>query len=164
MKCPACSNEMIEKDFGGVLIDVCNGCHGLWFDWMEIVKLDESHEGMGKALEDALNDPRTNDENRKQLSCPKCNTRMQKHLFKNDKEVNVDECYKCGCFFLDSGELNHIRTHRLSEEERKEYAHRLMEVTNGIEQMEKNFKDSRQRTKAITTITKYISPSWYLKD
>ena len=34
MNCPICKKEMVEEDFGGVVIDVCkNGCKGIWFDW-----------------------------------------------------------------------------------------------------------------------------------
>jgi hypothetical protein len=47
MNCPVCSKAMVEKDFGGVRVDVCqDGCKGIWFDWMELIKLDEQNEGL----------------------------------------------------------------------------------------------------------------------
>ena len=41
MKCPACENELTDKDVGGVTVDICNGgCGGLWFDNFEFKKFD----------------------------------------------------------------------------------------------------------------------------
>src|ERR1700733_2754542 len=73
MNCPVCKMAMIERDFGGVVVHVCeNGCKGIWFDWLGLSKLDKSNEGVGQALQDALHYPRVNDTNRGQLNCPKC--------------------------------------------------------------------------------------------
>jgi len=101
---------MKEKDFGHVLVDVCDGgCKGLWFDWLELGKLDHSNQGFGQSLEEALQNPRQPDSNRKNLTCAKCQTSMHRHDYRSNKELVVDECYKCGGFFLDSGELKCIR-------------------------------------------------------
>ena len=60
MICPNCGKEMVEKDFSGVIVDVCeNGCHGLWFDNFEIEKLDEHSEGDGEELSKVLEKPMT---------------------------------------------------------------------------------------------------------
>ena len=39
MNCPACENNMDERDFGGVHVDVCCACKGVWFDIHEIQRL-----------------------------------------------------------------------------------------------------------------------------
>ncbi|HCO94028.1 MAG TPA: hypothetical protein DIU00_08765 [Phycisphaerales bacterium] len=130
MNCPACGVPMVEEDFGSVSVDVCkNGCKGIWFDWGELKDLDESHEGLGKALEEALKNPRAKDTDRGPLKCPKCGLEMRSHKYKSAKQVNVDECYACGGFFLDSGELGQIRDNYMSEEERDAYVQRLIEET-----------------------------------
>ena len=117
MNCPVCQKQMVTEDFGGVSVDVCrDGCKGIWFDWFELSKLDEKNEGMGAALQEALDYPRTNDANRGPINCPKCSVPLHRHLCTVDKEVSVDECYDCGGFFLDSGELKDIRAR--SEERR----------------------------------------------
>ena len=127
MNCPVCGKSMVEEDFGSVLVDVCkDGCKGIWFDWGELKELDESHEGVGKALEEALKSPRVNDADRGPLKCPKCGIAMHAHKYSRAKEVNVDECYACGGFFLDSGELGAIREGRMSEEERDAYVQQLI--------------------------------------
>lgn len=127
MNCPVCRKLMVEEDFGGVLVDVCkNGCKGIWFDGAELKELDESHEGVGRALGEALKSARVNDADRGPLKCPKCGIAMHAHKYSRAKEVNVDECYACGGFFLDSGELRAIREGYMSEEERDAYVQKLI--------------------------------------
>ena len=90
MKCPACGQEMVKKNFG-VDVDVCeNGCKGIWFDQGELTRLDEKNEGIGAALQAALRWPRKNDAHRPPLTCPKCSIPMHAHKFKRAKEVNVE--------------------------------------------------------------------------
>ena len=127
MNCPACGKSMAEEDFGNVRVDVCkSGCKGIWFDWGELKELDESHEGVGRLLEEALKSPRENDAGRGPLKCPKCGIAMHEHKYASAKEVNVDECYGCGGFFLDSGELRQIRENYMSQEERDAYVQKLV--------------------------------------
>lgn len=130
MNCPACGKSMVEEDFGGVFVDVCkNGCKGIWFDWGELKELDQNHEGVGKALDEALKSPRKSDPDRGPLMCPKCGIKMREHKYKHAREVNVDECYSCGGFFLDSGELKQIRDNYMYEDEREAYVRRLVGET-----------------------------------
>ena len=130
MKCPVCETSMVEEDFGKVHVDVCkDGCKGIWFGWQELEKLNESHEGLGKAMEEALYAPRVLDAHRGPLTCPKCGINMQTHKYSSAKEVSVDECYACGGFFLDSGELKAIRDHYMDDAERDAYIQQLMDET-----------------------------------
>jgi len=128
MDCPVCGKLMVEEDFGDVNVDVCkNGCKGIWFDWGELEQLDENHEGVGRALEEALKSPRVNDADRGPINCPKCGIAMHTHKYGRAKEVNVDECYACGGFFLDSGELRQIRDSYMSNQERDAYVKKLID-------------------------------------
>jgi len=137
MNCPVCEKPMVEEYFGGVQVDVCrDGCKGIWFDWLELVRLDENSEGAGAALEEALRSPRVNDDDRGQLNCPKCGIPMQTHKYKSAKEVNVDECYGCGGYFLDSGELQEVRDNYMTEEEEQAYVHKLLEDFPEIQAMD----------------------------
>ncbi len=127
MKCPVCSKEMVEQDFGGVKVDICvNGCKGIWFDNCELVKLDEKNEGMGNALKEALLYPRNNNNQRPPINCPKCNLPMHIHKYQRAKEVNVDECYACAGFFLDSGEITEVRDTYMSDKEADAYVNQLV--------------------------------------
>ena len=56
---------MFEEECENVKIDICkNGCKGMWFDFSELGKVDEKNEKLSKALEEMLDSPRINDENR----------------------------------------------------------------------------------------------------
>lgn len=163
MNCPVCGKPMVEEDFGGVMIDYCkNGCHSMWFDWMEIVRLDETDEGFGNALKEAISDPRSNDEDRDPINCPKCGVPMHVHRYKAAREVNVDECYVCGGFFLDSGELRDIREQHITEADEKAYVDSLLQnmpaYREGLEDLEKD----RQRAAAVKKMTRFLRPSFYI--
>jgi Zn-finger nucleic acid-binding protein len=54
---------------------------------------------------------------------------MHAHKYSKAKEVNVDECYGCGGFFLDSGELREVRENYMSQEERDAYVQKLVADT-----------------------------------
>jgi uncharacterized protein len=162
MRCTVCQKEMVVENFGGVKVDVCkNGCKGLWFDWTELNKLDEKNEGLGEALNEALKFPRNNDENRGQIKCPKCGLLMHAHKFQSEKEINVDECYKCGGFFLDSGELKIIRDKFMSEAERQAYEDKIINQDPVINKGMKDLEKEEAKTKAVQRYTRFLRLSYY---
>ena len=60
------------------------------------------------------------------------------HKYKRAKEVNVDECYNCGAFFLDSGELTDIRDNYMSDAEVTAYADQIINSIPEYAQAVKN--------------------------
>lgn len=162
MLCPVCGRNMVEEDFGGVKVDSCkNGCKGMWFDWQELRKLDENNEGFGNALQKALNHPRTNDENRGKITCPKCGLPMRSHKYKSAKEVNVDECYACGGFFLDSGELQTIRDNFMSGKEEAQYLNALLGNMPDYSKLREDTAKKKARAAALRKYTRFIRLSYY---
>ena len=163
MNCPVCGMSMAEEDFGGVKVDVCReGCKGLWFDWQEVKRLDENNEGAGEALEEAVKSPRVNEGEREQLQCPKCGIPMHAHKYSNTKEVNVDECYACGGFFLDSGELKEIRDNFMSEEEREAYAQKLLDDMPEYKAMQEELEKAQLRAEAGGKFSKLLRKALFL--
>ena len=163
MKCPVCSKQMLQKDFGGVAVDVCaEGCKGIWFDWFELSKLDERNEGEGQALQEALKNSRVNDASRSPIRCPKCGLPLHAHKYPSDKEMNVDECYQCGGFFLDSGELKVIREHSMTPEEEERYCQKLMDENPLFAQAKKDLEKEKIRNEAIRRYTRFIRLSYYM--
>jgi len=161
--CPVCKKNMIEEDFGGVKVDVCrDGCKSIWFDWFELTKLDEKNEGLGDALQEALHFPRVNDENRGSLNCPKCGLPLHRHLYKSSKEVNVDECYNCGGFLLDSGELTEIRDHHMSEQEEAAYLDKLLANIPEYQQELRDDAKDKLRADALAHYTRFLRLSYYM--
>lgn len=163
MKCPVCGKDMIQENFG-VNVDVCeNGCKGIWFDQGELRMLDEKNEGLGAALEAALRNPRNNEGKRGQIKCPKCFLPMHIHKYKRAKEVNVDECYNCGGFFLDSGELTDIRNNYMSDAEVQAYAEKIMSAVPEYAQARKDLDAEKKRLEAIQKYTKFMTFSYWRK-
>ena len=161
MKCPACQSAMVEKNFGGVHVDVCeNGCKGMWFDWMELVKLDESSEGSGQALIEAMQSSRENTGSRGQIPCPQCGTPMRIHNYGRAQDVKVDECYACGGFFLDSGELHVIRGQYMSDAEYAAFTDRLVNGIPGAPEYQEDLERRYLRAKAALRMTRYMRPSY----
>ncbi len=163
MQCPVCGKEMVSEDFG-VDVDVCeNGCKGIWFDWGKLAMLDQKNEGVGAALEAALRSPRHNDANRGPIQCPKCHIPMHSHKFQRDKEVNVDECYSCGGFFLDSGELTEIRNHYMTDAEVRAYGDKLANAVPEYRQAVKELDVEEKRLAAIQSFTKLLTRHYWGK-
>lgn len=41
LNCPKCDGKLVESDFQGIKIDVCNKCHGVWLDAGELAQLTQ---------------------------------------------------------------------------------------------------------------------------
>lgn len=163
MDCPVCKKGMTQEDFGGVEVHVCaSGCKGIWFDCHELAKLDANNEGVGQALNDALAAPRSNDAQRADLVCPKCNVPMHYHQYAGEKEVNIDECYDCGGIFLDSGELKPIRDNHMSEQEESAYTQKLLDNMPAYQQGENDLKKQEVRNEALRHYTRFLRLSYYM--
>jgi len=125
--CPACQHEMTEMSVQDVTLDVCvGGCGGIWFDNLEMKKVDEPHEAVGRDLLEVEYDPDVVIDGSQRRDCPHCDEIvMMRHFSSMKREVEVDECPSCGGFFLDRGELNTIREQFATEGERREAAVRM---------------------------------------
>ncbi|MDD5090918.1 MAG: zf-TFIIB domain-containing protein [Candidatus Wallbacteria bacterium] len=152
MNCPLCSKAMTEEDFGGVAVDVCSSCGGIWFDWMELRKLDETREGMGSALKKALEQPVREKRTTGALKCPRCDAALKCHKYQFNKNVDIDECYACGGFFLDSGELKLIRQGFMSEEIRQQFLESLL---NDIPEYMNGKKEQEDRQKNVSAFDRF---------
>ncbi|MBM4447487.1 MAG: hypothetical protein FJ023_09145 [Chloroflexi bacterium] len=163
MKCPICSKEMVTENFG-IKVDVCkNGCKGIWFDNHELEMLDERDEGLGEALKEALHYPRANDGSRGQIMCPKCSLPMFAHKYKRSKEVNIDECYNCRGFFLDSGELTEVRDTYMSDQEVDAYLKKLINEIPEYQKAKEDLEKMERRAEAIGRFTKFLRFSYWKK-
>jgi len=133
----------------------------MWFDCYALTRLDDKNKGVGQQLQEALNFPRHNDENRGALNCPKCKVPMHRHLYKSDKEINIDECYDCGGIFLDSGELVEIRDHHMSEQEESAYLQKLLDNIPGEKKALNDLEKEKLRADALAHFTRFLRVSYY---
>lgn len=132
IKCPACNKEM-KKVFiptVGINVDVCcDGCGGIYFDNREYKNLDEQHEDASVIFNELANKELIKVDESIKRTCPNCGATMVKNFSSVKREIQVDECYKCGGKFLDGGELQKIRAEYSTEEERSaDFSNRLYSI------------------------------------
>jgi len=166
MICPTCKDNLQETAVEGINLDVCkNGCGGIWFDRFELKKMDEPHEFTDENLVDMLAaDSQVDPDKSSKHKCPKCqDVVMMRHFFTVKKEVEVDVCPKCGGYWLDEGELFHIRKQFNTEEERSQAA---IEYFSGmfdgdLAKMRAEGKEKAEKAKKIANMFRLITPSYY---
>lgn len=139
MQCPACGKVLQEVIAGEIRLDACvSGCGGIWFDQLELKRLDEQHEALGETLlnlPEATAVPANPDEKRQ---CPRCDGQvMLRWFYSPQRRVNVDHCPNCGGHWLDAGELFAIRALYSNDTEREQAIDRLFTESFGeaVEQM-----------------------------
>ncbi len=166
MNCPACGNAMTELMVGDIKVDTCkSGCGGLWFDEWELRKVDEPAESLGSVLLDVEVDPNVKVDREKRRNCPKdTDIVMMRHQWSVKRQVLVDECPKCEGMFLDSGELNAIRTEFATEEERHEAARKYYSETFDVQldTIRKEDQAKLQHARKIAHVLRFITPSYYI--
>lgn len=141
MQCPACHNQLSTRDAGDFEVDVCQGgCGGLWFDQLELKRLDEPHEGEGSSLlsVERISGFEVDHESKRQ--CPKCDEQTMLRSFYSPRiHVEVDHCPGCGGHWLDVGELSALHSLYANDEQRAAHLDELFveqfgeELTNMAE-------------------------------
>lgn len=91
---------------GGVTVDRCTRCAGLWFDAHERERLlaeDDAEEvDVGSSVRGrALDEMRG-------VDCPRCGQRMLRITDARRSAVHYEQCPGCGGSFLDAGELRQL--------------------------------------------------------
>lgn len=134
MKCPACLSALSSVQANNLVVDVCNtGCGGLWLDKGELQKVDETHEIVPHAMLRPLKIQQVVVDHNKPRKCPKCvGETLSRCFFDPQKNVEVDECHRCGGFWLDLGELIQIRDQNHNTQVReKNYNDFVQKHSNG---------------------------------
>lgn len=166
MKCPACGRSLVPTTVEDVTVDVCEGgCGGIWFDNYELEKLDEPHELAGEALLDIEKGPGVEVDREQRLTCPKCgDVTTMRHFFSPKRQVEIDECQKCGGIWLDYGELGRIRKLYSAPEERKQAFDAYFDELFGdkVAAMRAGTEQKRKAAKKIADIFRFICPSYYI--
>ena len=104
--CPKCRREaMTQETFGGIEIDRCPVCKGVFLDKGELEKLiaqNASADTLGfSAMSDAMDEVPAH--------CPRCDAAMPART--GPAGLRIDMCDKCGGIFLDQGELATLQLH-----------------------------------------------------
>ncbi len=117
MNCPACNNVLKALAVTGVKVLACaDSCGGLWFEWNEIKKLKDRNPAAGEALLHVERAEGVHVFRDIQHPCPKCTqTLLYRHFFNRRFRYEIDQCSKCGGFWVDVGWLAGLEAQSPSE-------------------------------------------------
>jgi Zn-finger nucleic acid-binding protein len=117
LPCPACQCLMPVSRIGGVGINECSQCNGIWvpgnrFDELVAKACQAAESSRGRELRaaNAGREKKTSSFSRSGVvyrSCPVCDAHMQRSNFQKRSGVIVDRCHKHGTW-LDADELEAI--------------------------------------------------------
>jgi len=149
-----------------IAVDVCKGgCGGVWFDWLELKKVDEQYEAVGQDLLHVERDPDVQVDHERRRDCPRCEgIVMMRHFASVKREIEVDECAKCGGYFLDYGELNQLRDQYATEDEREQAAESLFAdlFDAGLEDLHDQSEAVAERAHGLARMFRFVLPSYWL--
>ena len=116
MECPKCHSSMEEHKLstlsGGVTVDRCTACKGLWFDIGEAEQLkskwmsdyiDDGDQGFGKQQN-----------NIRDINCPRCGSAMSKLNAPMQPHIQYEACDEHGMYF-DAGEFTDYKNETLMD-------------------------------------------------
>lgn len=119
MNCPACKQELTPHAITGVNVHACeDGCGGLWTASAQIKKLADRNAGTGESLLKVKRAEGVRVFRNIEHVCPKCETTLlYRHFFSKAHEMEIDQCSKCGGYWVDVGVLAHAFQEHVSDEE-----------------------------------------------
>ncbi|MEO7331448.1 MAG: zf-TFIIB domain-containing protein [Minicystis sp.] len=106
MKCVKCSGVLQKVEIGGLAVDQCDQCAGIWFDARELDRV--LHQKSIDALRRKAAPSREDDERRGR--CPRCKGGGEMiRVASTLGPIHIDTCPICGGQWLDGGELEVLR-------------------------------------------------------
>ncbi len=101
MNCPGCHQPSLVETMakGGVLVDVCKTCKGVWLDRGKVFLLSKKPKELERLLTSESDEPVLSDR-----QCPRCRVNLEETPFLR-RDLLVDRCPECEGYWFDSGEL-----------------------------------------------------------
>jgi Zn-finger nucleic acid-binding protein len=148
---------------GAVAVDVCKGgCGGMWFDQLELKRLDEPLESAGQILLDIEVDPGVSVDRSERRQCPKCDDiTLMRFFYSPRQQVEVDHCAGCGGHWLDLGELRGVRSLYPSDAEREAHLEQIIQEMWGDElaAAEKRAEEAAGKKSIVRKMFEFIVPT-----
>lgn len=115
ISCPACGRDLTEKQAGSVSLIVCQGgCGGVWFDALELDRVDEESEAVGELLLHIERDPGVAVDPLSPRNCSRCQgIPLKRVLLSPGSVVHVHECPSCDACWLDYDEIAKLHDERV---------------------------------------------------
>ncbi len=166
MKCPSCENELRQVSVAGVTVQACeDGCGRYWFDNQQIRRLPERLPGAGASLLAVSRAEGVKTFRNSQHICPKCqSTLLYRHCFSRELEMEVDQCSKCGGWWVDVGKLATIESRFPTEADRIQAAEDYFTSVfqNKVARMNRVNHDTLEAAQNIVQIFTFLTPPAFL--
>lgn len=104
-ECPRCGETMRPWTLGGVTVDGCDVCGGVWFDAHELAQAAAHGEGGLIDLELEFDQGLGADAGGGDNTCPNCRTPLRPYRFPHAPAIALDVCASCKGIWFDNGEL-----------------------------------------------------------
>ena len=111
MKCPKCGAMLTPLPVGGITVDKCQSCDGIWVDHGELEKLRKTGlRDIEKTLEEQYgNPPAPMSSLDGYLRCPYCaDEGLRTNYVSYMQPVKMDHCAVCFGMWLDKRELDKL--------------------------------------------------------
>ena len=111
MNCPRDGTGLTRATLGGIELDKCPQCDGIWFDRNEMETLrDAGLSHPEQQVHPTAADPQLEKaETKGFMRCPRCDdARLQGCTYTYLNPVRIDRCESCFGVWLDKGELDAI--------------------------------------------------------
>lgn len=111
MKCPRTGERLQKRTFGDLEVAISEGCGGIWFDRFQLPKVKYKHQELGELIVEHLREHANPFlDTAPRLNCPRdTDVVMMRRYFSPKRQIEIDECPKCGGIWLDAEELEGIR-------------------------------------------------------
>lgn len=148
---PVTGQDMAEREFLGVEVDVCPATGGIWLDPGELGRLIRAAPGELKAVDDAVKPEGQPPQPHTSRRCPVCRIPLYRYRYLQTSEIVLDGCEECGGVFVEDGELGAIAgllqvREEQAEKEQEKVASQIAHALQAEEGTNLNFVDSLIRT------------------
>ncbi|MDH3532486.1 MAG: MFS transporter [Gammaproteobacteria bacterium] len=113
MRCPKCRSDMQQIMIGGMEVDRCSACHGLWFDEGELSLLRNKDAAAALDIGDVVTGKKQNEI--EHYRCPRCAGPMNRLVDPAQTHIWFERCGSCRGSFFDAGELTDLATVSVSD-------------------------------------------------
>lgn len=116
IECPKCHAGMTEHTLstlsGGVTVDKCSACRGLWFDLSEEELLKE--KSMSDHIDDGDRSLGKKHKKIRNINCPRCDKPMKQLSDPVQKHIQYEACTEYSMYF-DAGEFTDFKYETLMD-------------------------------------------------
>lgn len=109
MNCPKCISPMVKVPFGGIEVDRCTDCHGLFFNEFDKERLRKMRGADSLDVGDLNTGREFNQVDR--ILCPRCGALMIRMVDHDQPHIWFEHCTVCSGSFFDAGEFKDLMHH-----------------------------------------------------